>query len=181
MTTLSCYDDVRAWKFLFLKVRYRTDKSLARLLKSKKECSRRGAKMQTPRPSDEQSSVVVIDFRRCNSRQLSEIYQDFGSQCARREVRRALFTTGDEEAVAHYALRDILRTLALIAEIPLHLRLALVTSSDSVAQVCRTMQEELRALGCDARSFRIERQADDWLRAGNGPAQAPDGEEAILH
>lgn len=125
------------------------------------------------RSSNEQGGVVVIDFRRCGSRQLSEIYQDFGLRCARREVRCALLKTGDEEPDAHYALRDILRTVALVAEIPLQLRLALVTSSDSVAQVCRTMQQELRALGCDARPFRIERQADQWLRAGNGLRSRP--------
>jgi len=109
----------------------------------------------------------VIDFRRCgSSRQLSEIYQDFGLRCARREVRYALLKTGDEEGDAHYALRDILRAVALVAGIPVHLRLALVASSDSVAQVCQTMQQDLRALGCDARLFRMERQADQWLRAG---------------
>ena len=133
--------------------------------------TKRVAKIKALGSSNEQSGRVVLDFRRCGSRQLSEIYQDFGLRCARSEVRCALLKTGDEEADAHYALRDILRALALVAGIPVHLKVALVTSSDSIAQVCRAMQPELRALGCEARPFRIEREANQWLRADNGPAQ----------
>ena len=70
--------------------------------------------------------MVVIDFRRRDASRLFEIYQDFGLLCAREAVRCALLQTGDEDADAHYALRDTLRTLALIAEIPLDLRLAMV-------------------------------------------------------
>jgi hypothetical protein len=107
-----------------------------------------------------------------------EVYQDFGLLCARKEVRRALLKTGDEDADTHYTLRDILATVARIAGIPLPFRLALVTTSDSITQVCRTVQQELRVLGCDARVFRVERKAERWLRASEEPVQPSAGEPA---
>lgn len=126
-----------------------------------------------------QGGFVIIDVSGCNSHQLSDTYQDFGLLCARRKVRWALLRTGDEDARVHYALRDVLRTVVLIAGVPLHIRLAVVASTDSIAQVCGAMREELRALGCDARVFRIERQAEHWLRAGKRPAQPMVGEVAV--
>jgi hypothetical protein len=123
------------------------------------------------------SGVVVIDFRRCGTAQLYAIYQDFGLLCSRGGVRCALLKTGDEDADAHYALRDMLRTVALIAEIPLELRLAMVASSGAVASVGLRMRKELRVLGCDAQVFRTEREAKQWLRvtarATRGARAAP--------
>ena len=113
---------------------------------------------------------VVLLFATRGSRELSEMYQDFGLLCAQGKVRWALFRTGEEDGDAHYALRDVLRTVALIVGVPLQLKLALVATSQSVAQACRAMQEELRVLGCDARVFRIERQAEQWLRAAQQTA-----------
>jgi hypothetical protein len=94
-------------------------------------------------------------------------------------VRRALLRTGDEDPDTHYALRDVLRTVVLTVGILLHFRLAVVASSDPIAQVCTQMQEELRALGCHARVFRIERQAEHWLRAGQRRAGPLVGELAV--
>ena len=93
-------------------------------------------------------------------------------------MRAALLKAGDEDADAHYALRDTLVTVARIAGIPLRFRLALVATSALVEEVYRTLQGELRSLGCDARVFRMERQAVRWLcgAAGKRPAQAPVGE-----
>jgi hypothetical protein len=114
----------------------------------------------------------VIDFRGCGSREASDVYQAFALLCARETVSSALLQTGDEDADLHFALRDVLATLALVAGIPLHLSLALVTGSPSIEQVCGTMQAELRSLGCDARVFRAEPQASEWLRAASCPTEA---------
>lgn len=119
---------------------------------------------------DEHDGVVVIDFRRCTPHDLSEIYQAFGLLCARKSVHCVLLKTGDEEADAHYSLRDILRTLALVVEVPLHLHLALVSSSSSIALVRDGMEEELRALGCNSRVFPIELEAYEWLAAARDGA-----------
>ena len=107
---------------------------------------------------------VVIDFRCCESHRLSEVYQEFGVLCTRGDVRSVLLHTGDEPPDLHYALRDILRSVVLVVETPLRLKLALVTRSGTVAFVGRAMQNELRALGCDARLFRFQPEAEDWLR-----------------
>lgn len=116
---------------------------------------------------------MVIDFRGCGSREVSEIYQAFALLCAGEKVRQALLMAGDADAAeAHYALRDTLATLARIAGIPLRFRLALVASSRAIEQVYRAVHDELCSLGCDARVFHLERQADQWLR-GAGKVPAP--------
>ena len=122
----------------------------------------------------------MIDFRGCDSRGVSEIYQAFAVLCARAEVRRALLKAGNEDPDAHFALRDTLVTLARIAGIPLRFRLALVAGSSRVEGVYRTVQGELRSLGCEARVFRTERGAGRWLFGDTGaPAQAPRSEAAV--
>ena len=122
--------------------------------------------MPSPRRIREDSGLVVIDFRRCDTAQLFETYQDFGVLCARRAVRCALLQTGAEDANAHYALRDILRTIALIAQIRLDLRLVMVARSGATALVGGAMREELQVLGCNAQVCRTAREAGQWLRAG---------------
>jgi hypothetical protein len=126
-----------------------------------------------------QGGFVIIDVSGYSSHQLSDSYQDFGLLCARRKVRRALLRTGDEDAYVHYALRDVLRTLVRIAGIPLRFKLAVVASSDSTAQVCANMQQDLRALGCDVRVFRVERQAEQWLGAAERPAPPVAAQAAV--
>lgn len=129
---------------------------------------------------DRQSGVVVVDLRGCGSRELSEIYQAFALLCARQAVRGALLKTGDEDADAHYALRDTLVTVARIAGIPLRFRLALVASFSPTEEVFRTLQAELRSLGCDAQVFRLEPQAVRWLCGSTKrPAPACAGEAAL--
>jgi len=140
-----------------------------------------GGKIQAARHIDERSGFVTIDFRGCSSQELSEIYQAFALLCVREEVRWALFRTGDEDADAHYALRDILVTVARIAGVPLQFRLALVVSSGPVEDVYADMQGELRALGCDSRVFHMEPEAGRWLRAASKrPARALAGEAAFV-
>ena len=56
--------------------------------------------------------------------------------------------------------------------------LALVAGSDAIVQVGQTMQKELSPLGCDARIFRAEGRANDWLRARKPQQQLPVAEAA---
>lgn len=114
----------------------------------------------------ERNGFVVIDSRDCDARRLSYGYQAFGLLCAYGKVSAAVVRTGNEDAEGHYALRDILVTLARIAGIALRFRLAFVARSDAVAEVCRTMQNELTPLGCELEVFQAERQAHEWVRGG---------------
>lgn len=114
----------------------------------------------------ERGGFVVIDSRGCEPRRLCSGYQAFGLLCAGKKVRAALVRTGDEDADGHYALRDILTTLARVAGVPLRFRLAFVARSQAIVEVCRAMQEELTPLGCELEVFQVERQAFEWLRGG---------------
>ena len=105
----------------------------------------------------------MLDCRDRGSHELSEIYQAFAQICTREKVRFVLLKTGHEDADAHHTLRDILVTLGRVVGTPLHFRLALVASCDSIEQVYRAMLLEVRSLGCDARVFRAEGEADRWL------------------
>lgn len=126
-----------------------------------------------------QGGFVIIDVSGCDSHQLSASYQNFGLLCARRRVRLALLRTGREDAYADYALRDVLRTVVRIAGIPLRFRLAIVATTDSIAQVCESMSEDLRALGCESRVFRVEREAEQWLLHRKRPARPKFGQAAV--
>ena len=134
--------------------------------------------MQAVERIDEQGGYVAIDFRGCSSQELSEIYQAFALLCVREKVCGALLKTGDEDADAHYALRDILVTVGRIAGIPVRFRLALVAGSDAIVQVGRTIQKELAPLGCDARIFRAEGRANEWLRVRKPRQHLPVAEAA---
>jgi hypothetical protein len=120
-----------------------------------------------------QNVVVVIDVCHRSGRGLWDAYQDFGVRCATSSVQCALLKAGDEDASAHYALVDVLRTLVLIAEVPLRLRLAILTSSEPVARVGKAMGNELRVLGCEARVFRDESEAGLWLTSPTAAGAAP--------
>lgn len=123
--------------------------------------------------------VVVIDVRRCGALGLFEAYQDFAVQCANRSVRRALLKTGDHDANSHYTLVDVLRMVALIAAIPLGLKLAIVAGAEPVARVVEHMREELRGLGCDARVFRTEAEANLWLTSSRAAPEGPPADAGI--
>ena len=129
-----------------------------------KDASEKGGDIQpATHISEEEGGRVVVDFRGCNSHEVSAVYQAFAVLCARQKVRDALLRAGDEDADGHYALRDTLVTLARIAAIPLRFRLALVAGCDRTEKVYATMQGELRTLGCEVRVFRSAGQARDWL------------------
>lgn len=120
----------------------------------------------------EQGGLVVIDSRGCEARRLCDGYHVFGLLCAEGKVRAALVRTGSEEADGHYALRDILVTLARVAGVPVRFRLAFVARSEAIVEVCRNLQPELTPLGCELGVFQIERQAFEWLRSGRLPVRA---------
>ena len=125
-----------------------------------------GGGIPASRHIDTQRGFVAIDFRGRSSHEVSELYQAFALLCARGKVSGALLEAGEEDlADAHYALRDTLVTVACIAGVPLRFRLALVARSGAIAAVYRRTQRELRALGCDARVFRMEERAGRWLKA----------------
>lgn len=87
--------------------------------------------------------------------------------CARQGVHWVLLRAGDEEADFHYSLRDVVRTVVLVAEVRLQLRVGVVSSSRAIALVWQDMAEELRALGCIAQVFAAERKAYEWLGIGD--------------
>lgn len=121
----------------------------------------------------EERDRVVIDFAHCGSRQVSDTYQDFGILCAHGKVRAVLVKTSDEQADQHYALRDVLATVVRVAGIALRFRLALVAGSDSIETTYRSIQDELRSLGCETRIFRAEGEAKRWLgSAKSSPARS---------
>jgi hypothetical protein len=111
---------------------------------------------------------------------VSAVYQAFALLCARESVSEALLKAGNEDADAHYALRDTLVTLSRVAEIPLRFRLALVAVAGPIENVYRNMQRELRSLGCDARVFRTAAEARQWLGgAGEPQMKRPDAACAV--
>ena len=126
---------------------------------------RKGGDIEASKRIHEDDGLVVVDFRGCNSHEVSAVYQAFALLCARQKVRAALLKAGDEDPDCHYALRDTLVTVARIAGIPLGFRLALVAGSCMIEKVYGIMQAELRALGCDVRVFRFAWHAQQWLSA----------------
>ena len=100
-----------------------------------------------------EGGLVVVDFRGCGAREPFDLYQAFGLMCAREGLHCALLTTGIEDADAHYTLRDV------------------VATDQPIVRVFSTVQRDLGLLGCDARVFSVEREAERWLRAGEQPAQ----------
>lgn len=113
---------------------------------------------------EEKRGRVVVDFSRCDRRQLSGASEEFGVLCAGGKVRAALLKTAHEPADVHYALRDVLTTVARVAGVPLRFRLAVVTGSESIEETYRSIQSELRPLGCEVRMFRAAHDAERWLR-----------------
>jgi hypothetical protein len=128
-----------------------------------------GRQIHAPRTAriDEHDGLVVLDFRCCRPGQWCELYQELGLFCARQGVHWVVLRAGDEEADFHYSLRDVLRTVVLVAEVRLQLRVSVISSSPAIALVWQDMAEELRALGCIARVFAAEAKAYEWLGIGD--------------
>ena len=121
---------------------------------------------------------LILDFARC-SRDTFDIYERFALLCARRKVSRVLFKTGAEDADVHYALRDVLATVADVLGSPLNIRLALVTTSAPARKVYRALQPELHALGCEVRIFGLESPAACWLCGAEDCPRARCAEVAV--
>lgn len=133
----------------------------------------RGGNARISRHIRNRDGFVTIDFRGCSSRAISEVYQVFALCCARQQVRWAMLKVDEEDADAHFALRDTLVTLARIAGIPLSFKLALVAASASARNTTYpTVLADLAALGCEVGVFATAEQASQWLlRRTEGPAR----------
>ena len=111
-----------------------------------------------------------VDFGSCNNGELAEVYRAFAALCVHRHANRALLKAGDDDPEGHYALRDAVETMALLAPIPPDFKLALVPSTGAIETVYREAQQRLRAVGFNAWVFGNESEALDWLegRAASG-------------
>jgi hypothetical protein len=116
------------------------------------------------------SGYVRVDFGSCNFGEVAEVYRTFAALCVHKHANRALLKAGDDDPEGHYALRDAVHTMALLAPIPLDFKLALVPSTRAIEAVYREAQQRLRAVGFNAWVFGDEREALEWLegRAASG-------------
>ena len=108
-----------------------------------------------------------MDFHGCDDREALLEYQRLGlALYASQGPGAVLLMSGNVDAVVHYALRDILCTVARVVERPLRLRLAVLGSGAAIEQVCHAMRFALRAAGCELRLFAAQGEAVQWLLAG---------------
>ena len=116
------------------------------------------------------SGYVRVDFGSCSNGEVAEVYRAFASLCVHTHANRALLKAGDDDPRGHYALRDALERMALLAPIPLDFKLALIPSTRPIEAVYREAQQRLRAIGFNAWVFANESEALDWLegRATSG-------------
>lgn len=116
------------------------------------------------------SPCLMIDFGGCGRDDVFTAYQELGVLCfAGARPRRLLLRAGREEAESHYALRDVLSTVARMTVCgSLEMSIALVTSSRATAQVGHALRAALVPLGCRLRVFPAERRARRWLEGDRG-------------
>lgn len=120
--------------------------------------------------------MLQIDFAGRGRDDVFAAYQDLGVLCFAGAPERVLLKAGGQEAESHYALRDVLLTIARIGgSAPLHMKIALLTSDRATAHVGAAMQPELVRIGCYLRVFAVERQALRWLGRGALRVTAPPG------
>ena len=120
--------------------------------------------------------MLVIDFDGCDAGEILEAYRDLALLfCAPAGNDAVLLKTGREDAEVHFALHDVVHTLARVVGAKLQVRVALVGSSMSMAEVCSQMQAQLRALGCEVRLFDQQSGAERWLLVQ--PPAAPAGNQ----
>lgn len=116
-----------------------------------------------PQPAD-YPGWLEIDFGDCSRDELFAAYQDLGVLCFGAPPRRLLLKAGREEADGHYALRDVLRTVARVGGAgALQMRVAVVTGSVAVTHVAHTVRADLAPLGCCLRVFSNVDDAGRWL------------------
>ena len=108
-------------------------------------------------------SYLRIDFGRCDTYEVSQMYHSFSELCAGRRVGRAMLKAGDNDPGAHRHVRDALVDLARSAQLRLDFKLALVPSTPPIAAIYREAQQSLRALGLNAWVFDNAEDAAEWL------------------
>ena len=107
---------------------------------------------------------LTIDFDECSRDGVFAAYQDLGVLCFACAPRRLLLRAGSEDAESHYALRDVLRTVARVCGPgALDLSIAVVTRSATVTHVAHAMRADLARLGCRLRVFSSAEHAHRWL------------------
>jgi hypothetical protein len=108
--------------------------------------------------------LLVAEFRRCGEREVLEVYQDLALLLCEPHRRHAvLLVTGSEDPEIHYALRDVICTLARVLGDPMQMDAAVVGSSLRLKRVCGVMRPALRPFGCELRLFDLASEALSWL------------------
>jgi len=104
-----------------------------------------------------------IDFGRCDTYELSEMYRSFSDLCVGRHVNRAMLKAGDNDPAGHRHVRDALIDMARTAQLRLDFKLALVPSTPPIRAIYLEAQQALRAIGCNACVFDDADEAAEWL------------------
>ena len=116
-----------------------------------------------PQPMD-LPGCLTIDFADCSRDDVFAAYQDLGVLCFAAPPRRLLLKAGREDADSHYALRDVLHTVAHLAgPAMLDMSVAVVTRSAAVTHVAHAMRADLAPLGCRLHVFSSLERAKRWL------------------
>ncbi len=119
---------------------------------------------RTPARAMPYPGSLTIDFGGCSRDDVFAAYQELGVLCFEAAPRRLLLKTGREDADSHYALRDVLRTVAGSAGGgALDMSIALVTRSAAATHVAHSMRTDLARLGCRLRVFSGVQHAERWL------------------
>lgn len=111
----------------------------------------------------ESPNYLRIDFGRCDTYELSQMYQSFNDLCVGRHVNRAMLKAGDNDPEGHRRVRDALITMANSAQLRLDFKLALVPSTPAIRAIYQEAQQALRAIGCNAWVFDDAAEAVEWL------------------
>lgn len=125
------------------------------------------------RDSAELRGVVVINFDGLDAREAFLLYQRLAVLLYTQPgLQGVLLKCGSEEPELHYALRDIVQTLAGVAGTPLQVRVAVLDGRHTVRRICEETRSVLAPLGCDLKVFDGEGAAASWLLGKARPAAA---------
>ena len=113
------------------------------------------------------AGCLAIDFGDYSRDDVFAAYQDLGVLCFEAAPRFLVLKAGGEDPDSHYALRDVLRTVACAAgRGALDMSIAVVTRSAAVTHVAHGMRADLAPLGCRLRVFSSMGGANRWLWGG---------------
>lgn len=114
----------------------------------------------------EHPTYVLVDFSDGRtSTEIAAAYRYFAILCIQKDTRRALVVAGDDDATAHYALRDAFTTVILAKGIPSNFRLALVGHTTAVQAVYRLIERDFRVLGFNTQIFSDTDKATVWIQS----------------